>query len=73
MLQEPSVAGLGVMAYSLGAGDRERKKKGVDGRLGISHLPRDALGNPGKLKPVLPARASDHFLQLVLNLCDLVS
>lgn len=54
MLQEPEVAGLGVMAYSLGAGDRE--KKGVDGRLGISHLPRDALGNPGKLKPVLPAR-----------------
>lgn len=69
MLQEPAVAGLGVMAYSLGAGDRERKK-GIDGGFPIS--PRDALGNPGKLKPVLPA-ASDHLLRLVLNLCDLVS
>lgn len=38
MLQEPAVAGLGTMAYSLGAGDREKKKKGsmVDWEFPIS-------------------------------------
>lgn len=68
MLQEPAVAGLGVMAYSLGAGDRERKKGSmVDWEFPIST--RYALGNPGKPKPVLPA----HILLLFQNLCYLVS